>query len=536
MKYPNISSYYFLINIVFLIFIQSIYLKLFSFNNRLGIAIHSFVNAIFTYALLFMHIVSEFGFKSWNSGVTIQLMKSYVGKFDFLIESIGLKPFIFYVTSIVFILLTSFFYYLLLQNRQVMNTFKNYSTSIFKKKIKILDLFIFAFILQYIFLNNLWLHREFFHKFFSNRYENIAPEGLFYHRLDEGVYDYSKFTAKSESNYDHVFLITVDSLRYDMIGTEYTGFINNLLKKEDVYFSKAYSSCTSTFCSLLSLISSSHYDNLNKKLLTLTDILKINNYQTNFIFSGDHTEFAGFRYFLGLEKNIDNFYDGSNDIDPNDDYEIFKNFEKINFDKNSFTFIHFMSPHMIGKKYNEYMIHDVSSTGALSDFKNRLQSYVKSYQNGVNQFDHLLKMLFDRLQEKEVLQNSLIIITSDHGEFLGEYDLTGHAKPPLEEITAVPIIILNAKSSITDRKLISLVDISPTILDLLSIAIPKIWDGTSLTKAVSDHSIILKNSGVELQKVYDSFEKKITSNLKIKNNECLLEEVFKYDDIKKCKK
>ena len=49
--------------------------------------------------------------------------------------------------------------------------------------------------------------------------------------------------------------------------------------------------------------------------------------------------------------------------------------------------------------------------------------------------------LFDRLRELDVYDRALIIVTSDHGEYLGEHGLVGHSKDLYDEALGIPLAV-----------------------------------------------------------------------------------------------
>ena len=99
-------------------------------------------------------------------------------------------------------------------------------------------------------------------------------------------------------------------------------------------------------------------------------------------------------------------------------------------------------------------------------WKNRYPLHVKYLSNKLLQF---LKVL----QDKGCYDNSFIIITSDHGQLLGEHDSIGHGTYLYDELLRVPLFIkypekmqVNVHSDAHD-KYISLVNIPHFILDAL---------------------------------------------------------------------
>ena len=59
--------------------------------------------------------------------------------------------------------------------------------------------------------------------------------------------------------------------------------------------------------------------------------------------------------------------------------------------------------------------------------KNKQALAINYYDNGVQQVDSVIKDIFSLLKEKGYLQNTIVVITGDHGDLLGEKGLYSHA-------------------------------------------------------------------------------------------------------------
>lgn len=79
------------------------------------------------------------------------------------------------------------------------------------------------------------------------------------------------------------------------------------------------------------------------------------------------------------------------------------------------------------------------------------------------------------LKEHHVLDDTLVIITADHGEHFGEHGLYSHVASLYEPVLHIPLIVRYPKrvepGQQSDR-LVQLVDILPTVLELLDISYP----------------------------------------------------------------
>jgi len=100
---------------------------------------------------------------------------------------------------------------------------------------------------------------------------------------------------------------------------------------------------------------------------------------------------------------------------------------------------------------------------------------VNLYDSEIRQMDYYLQTLFDELDKEGLLENTIIILTADHGEaFFGHHDnnkslALGHFKL-YDEVLHIPLII-HFPHAISDKINTSLtnLDILPTLLDILDL-------------------------------------------------------------------
>lgn len=69
-----------------------------------------------------------------------------------------------------------------------------------------------------------------------------------------------------------------------------------------------------------------------------------------------------------------------------------------------------------------------------------LQKAIDAYDRGIANADRGVGELFDLLAKDGLLAGALVIVTADHGEYLGEHDLVEHSKDIYEPALRVPLI------------------------------------------------------------------------------------------------
>jgi hypothetical protein len=109
---------------------------------------------------------------------------------------------------------------------------------------------------------------------------------------------------------------------------------------------------------------------------------------------------------------------------------------------------------------------------------------VGRYHNALHYADEALGMLMDGLRRRGLYRHTLVVVLGDHGEAFGEH--TGnyaHTLALYEENVRVPLLFaapgLWEKPQRVARPA-SLVDVAPTVLDLLGLVPPTQWQGLSL--------------------------------------------------------
>ena len=103
------------------------------------------------------------------------------------------------------------------------------------------------------------------------------------------------------------------------------------------------------------------------------------------------------------------------------------------------------------------------------------------YDAEVVAIDQALAGLLDGLAALGVLENAVVVLTSDHGEGFGAHALFGHGGSLYDELIRVPLIVLvPAHSGRTDvDEVVQLIDVAPTLLELIGIPVPGTFEGRS---------------------------------------------------------
>jgi arylsulfatase A-like enzyme len=130
-------------------------------------------------------------------------------------------------------------------------------------------------------------------------------------------------------------------------------------------------------------------------------------------------------------------------------------------DRQSFYIYRELRPHILGRK--RPFPHE------------KVTLLINQYDTAIRTLDEVLKSLITSLKEMELYDDTLIVITSDHGEFLGERDLIDHGREVYEGGLWVPLIIKfpGQNKGKVDESLVTSADIPHLILERFPRAIRK---------------------------------------------------------------
>lgn len=134
---------------------------------------------------------------------------------------------------------------------------------------------------------------------------------------------------------------------------------------------------------------------------------------------------------------------------------------------------------------------ELSAGGALGEDGRRLLNDL--YDASIASADEQLGVLLERLRREGLLDDSLLIFTSDHGESLGEHGWVGHIRMWEEQIQ-VPLMIRFPGGEWAARRddAVQHVDVLPTILDALGLELPPGAQGISLMPFVRGEAATLE--------------------------------------------
>ena len=111
------------------------------------------------------------------------------------------------------------------------------------------------------------------------------------------------------------------------------------------------------------------------------------------------------------------------------------------------------------------------------------------YDTGVRFVDDHIGQILNALADQGVLDDTVIVISADHGECLGEFNIYGGHRLADQHTTNVPLIIrwpgiTDEHAGRVDTALHYSVDWAATVVDMITGEVPDVWDGQSLAEAL----------------------------------------------------
>lgn len=322
------------------------------------------------------------------------------------------------------------------------------------------------------------------------------------------------FDKKREVENYNVILITIDALRADHLSSYgyYRNTSPNIDKfaKEGVLFKNVIIQKPHTIPSHASILTGLYplthksidpFSPLNESFVTLPEISKQYNFETIGVVN------ANFFDDLNLNQGFDKFLvvEDENNARLVTDFAI----DTLNKTKNKFfLWLHYFQLHAL---YNPPAPYDKifaveNYTGKIRGNESDLTTFhyvenitieeiehvVAMYDGDIKFVDDQIKRLLDFLEEKGLRDNTIIVITSDHGEQLGEksnnVSLFGHHLTLFLQEIRVPLIIKGPNIPVGHifEEPVESVDILPTILGLLNVLIDENIEGKNLLPYLYD--------------------------------------------------
>ncbi len=111
-----------------------------------------------------------------------------------------------------------------------------------------------------------------------------------------------------------------------------------------------------------------------------------------------------------------------------------------------------------------------------------------AYLAAIRWVDDAVERVRKKLEETGDLEKTVVVFGADHGETFGEHGVHGHARNVLTPVLWVPLVIrlpFPVEPAVRVPSQVRNVDLAPTLLELMGVAIPSGFEGTSLVPLLS---------------------------------------------------
>ena len=271
----------------------------------------------------------------------------------------------------------------------------------------------------------------------------------------------------------HVLVITVDALRADLIAPD-AAFRDDFphitkLLAESVWFTRGFAPATGTDISLSTFLTG-RFDPFQPIATTLPEALQAAGRRTYAALPNEVLRYAGeVMPSRGMDKLIRVYtdWDQVNVADhvsaPTTTNEALRGFDDAG-DRPAFVWAHYFDVHESHQLTAPKRLHETVHPGNSKRGTN--------YRALLKGIDNNLGRLFEELAKRNLADRTIVVFASDHGESFGEDKrlLETHGKVTYAPLVWIPIAIkIPGVAGKQQSHQISLVDLAPTLLSLLSV-------------------------------------------------------------------
>jgi len=311
----------------------------------------------------------------------------------------------------------------------------------------------------------------------------------------------------------NVILVTLDAVRKDALGVygnkkEITPTFDSLRDKS-IIFTKGQTVGPYTQASFPGILTSSYFLEYGqpKGFSPARTLISEPLHEAGIVTAAFHSQ-PYLSEFLGWNRGWDVFYDSMQDeVEPRIPYvrgnvvnqkaiNWLSSYCKGGSKQPFFLWLHYMDvhePYMPEKKYVGMV--DTSITVSQDEMYNMFENVLlkrdvsdpakvellkKLYDIHVREVDTYFEEFLSRLENLDILKDTVIIITNDHGDEFNEHGGLSHDDKMYSELIDMPLIIYGAGETGVCDNLVSNVDIPPTIIHLFGLDPVEAFEGHSL--------------------------------------------------------
>jgi arylsulfatase A-like enzyme len=314
----------------------------------------------------------------------------------------------------------------------------------------------------------------------------------------------------------NIILFAIDCLRPDHLG--FNGYQRETspaidrLAQNGVVCTNAYTNAPWTKPSVATLFTSFYPQGhgvldpsqaLSNAALTAAELLGNGGYRTLFFNGGNPFIDERFNFSQGFDYY--QYFSRTEHSGADLTYAFLSQLETTKHQK-FFAYLHYMDTHApyTNNNDNRYFYHQPDGREVISGNNTKCniirtltannalteqhkKEIIALYDGQIRYVDENIERILAFLKEKQLLKNTVVIVTADHGEEFWEHNNYEHGHTLYNEILRIPLIISGWTIEPSEVKTgVSLLDVLPTLLDIAGITYGNlVLQGTSIFKAVN---------------------------------------------------
>jgi arylsulfatase A-like enzyme len=315
--------------------------------------------------------------------------------------------------------------------------------------------------------------------------------------------------APRDDQHPNVILLSIDTLRADHLGSygyrhDTAPFIDERFARGGTVFDTQVAAATITTPSHASMFTSLspavHGTTDGMKLLPKNIPTLAERVRHAGLDAAAITENGWLGVLHGFGRGFDSFVENKspNIMDPDGQVDVTfaqaRRWLQRNRGKRFFLFLHTFQVHTPYAPPERYAgLFAEHETGRIDESSPSHLRWMAQYDREIRYTDDELRRLFRTIDDLELGEDTVFILTSDHGEAFLEHGVLEHGSRLDDEVVRVPLMFWGKGIAAGQRIGVPVahVDLMPTILDLLSIPQPPALEGLSLAS-------LLRGSGDEV--------------------------------------
>lgn len=331
----------------------------------------------------------------------------------------------------------------------------------------------------------------------------------------------------------NIILVTIDALRADHLsvyGYPYkTSPQIDEFAAKSILFEYAYCPIPKTSASFASLMTGLHpfvhrtrpnRDALKTEYITLAEALKLKGY-----FNIAIVDNANLSKKFNFDQGFDRYIEAWNEISAKEESTPYLTRQVLKFlgeNRQSpfFLWVHYVETHnpylppaeFVESRPQGRLIKNIEPKTIAGNFKylqdNSTEGFfIAQYDGAVKYIDAEFQKILDVIKQRGYDKNSIILLSSDHGEELGEHNyFFNHGPLTFNSSIRVPLIIsIPGVDSRRIRYPVSLMDIYPTLLDKVGLVPPYEIQGRNLLEKSKDRFLLIRGHPGSRAVVYGKF-------------------------------